>query len=181
MEKSSNIVMFHENGYLCYAFLLFFFFPPHPPPHPLPSPIPTPASDERWCLLPWMVEPRSASPAMAACRQERRVSSPRWQAPPRQLQPAPDGPDLGGPLAELHWWNSGIQFELPDLLAFRIGVGWGEVGGITHIKTTTKRHKTHIFSRKLKIFQILITYLLLRVIFQNVVSPKAAGPATPSP
>ena len=25
---------------------------------------------------------------------------------------------LGGPLAELHWWNLGIQFELPGMLVF---------------------------------------------------------------
>ena len=29
-------------------------------------------------------------------------------------------PGLGGPPAELHWWNSGIQFELPGLLVLRI-------------------------------------------------------------
>ena len=44
---------------------------------------------------------------------------------------------LGGPLAELHWWNSGIQFELPDLLAFRIA-SFSNPKGIQKVARFTK-------------------------------------------
>ena len=47
---------------------------------------------------------------------------------------------LGGPLAELHWRNSGIQFELPDLPAFRIASfsNWKGINKVA-ISTTTKK------------------------------------------
>ena len=41
-QKTSNSSFFWLNGYLFYAFLLFFSSPPPPPPPPTPIPIPTP-------------------------------------------------------------------------------------------------------------------------------------------